>query len=191
MNRFLFLPLLALAALPVAAEDLNLNEKPDTVKVALSPYSLGIGAGAIAALNPELKNESEMFFKVSVIQSIALNDFVTVGLDLDWLFPGANWGGALNLDYTMPVGRGLKPFIGVGAGMNSFDKSGQDFGQGFGPSATVHAGLLLDVMDELQLRIRVPFTIVADHDGDRTVGLDIGLLFSSPHRNTKVKKLVY
>jgi hypothetical protein len=191
MKRFLpLLTLISLAGLDARAEDLNINEKPDTVRVSLSPYSLGVGAGAIAALNPELKNESEMFMKVSVIQSIALNDLFNVGLDLDWLFPGANWGGTLNLDYTAPM-QHFKPFIGVGAGMSFFDKNDQAFGKGFGPSVTVHAGLLMDIMDELQLRVRVPFTVVADHDGDRTVGVDIGLLFSSPHRNTKVKKLVY
>jgi hypothetical protein len=191
MKRFLsLLAAFSLAGLDARAEDLNLNEKPDTVRVSLSPYSLGVGAGAVAALNPELRdNESEMFMKISIIQSVAINEMLNVGLDLDWLFPGSNWSGLINLDYTAPM-QHFKPFIGVGAGMSYFDK-GERFGNGFGPAASVHAGILLDVMDELQLRVRVPFTVVANHDGDRTVGVDIGLLFSSPHRNTKVKKLVY
>ena len=51
--------------------------------------------------------------------------------------------------------------------------------------------MLLDVLDELQVRVRVPFTWVANHDGDRIVGLDVGLLFSNPLRTKKVRKLNY
>jgi hypothetical protein len=191
MNRFhSLLALVSLALAAPRAEDLNLNEKADTVRVALSPYSLGIGAGAIAALNPELKRESEMFAKIGIVQSVAMNDFVNVGFDLDWLFPGANWDAMLNLDYTMGP-QHFKPFIGVSGGAQYFHKDGRPFGEGFGVAAGAHIGMLIDVMDELQLRIRVPFVWAANHDGDRSVGLDLGLFFSSPHRHTKVKKLIY
>ena len=43
--------LAACTAAPVLAEELNLNEKPDTVRVSLAPYSIGLGGGAISALN--------------------------------------------------------------------------------------------------------------------------------------------
>lgn len=180
----------SLACAQARAEDLNLNERPDTVGAALSSYSFGLGAGTLASLSDALKDESEMFMKVSVIQSIAFTEMMIAGLDLDWNFPGTNWAGMLNLDFAL--GRGaFRPFVGAGAGMSYFNKRGEDFGEGLGPAGKLQAGFLLDVMDELQLRVRVPFTITANHEGDRTVGLDVGLLFGSPLRKTRVKKLIY
>jgi hypothetical protein len=174
----------------VKAEELNLNEKPDTVQVSLAPYSLGLGAGVISALNDELMDESPAFLKLSLIQSIQFAERWNMGLDLDWMLPGQNWGGELTLDYLLATGN-FKPFIGAGGGFGYFDKSGSDFGHDIGASGTVHIGMILDVMDELQLRIRVPFTVVANDAGDRGVGVDVGFLFSSPLRNTKVRKLKY
>jgi hypothetical protein len=51
--------------------------------------------------------------------------------------------------------------------------------------------MLLDVMDEVQMRIRVPFHFVANRDQDRGMGLDIAILFGSPLRSKRVKKLIY
>ncbi len=180
----------ALAGGTVKAEELNLNEKPDTVTVSLSPYSIGVGGGVISALNTELMDESPAFLKLSVIQSIHFAERWNMDLDMDWLLPGQNWGGELSLDYLLATGN-FKPFIGAGGGFRYFDKAGSDFGHDIGASGTVHVGMILDVLDEMQLRIRVPFHIVANDAGDRGVGLDVGLLFSSPLRNTKVKKLKY
>jgi len=178
----------AVAATSARAEDLNLNEKPDTVQASLAPYSLGLGAGVVSAVNDELSARSAAFLKLSVIQSVQFTDHVAAGLDLDWLLPGQNWGGDLTLDYLILTGA-IKPFVGIGGGIRYFDKGA--FGDGIGASGTVHAGLILDVMDEMQLRIRVPFHVVANKDMDQGVGLDVGFLFSSPLRTTKVKKLKY
>ncbi len=181
---------LAFGAATASAEDLNLNEKPDTVTISLSPYSAGFGGGVVSSLNDELSARSAAFMKLSLIQSINFADHFNMGLDLDWMLPGQNWAAELSLDYLLATGA-IKPFVGVGGGFRYWDKYGSDFGNDIGASGTVHAGMLLDVMDELQLRVRVPFHIVANTAGDRGVGLDIGLLFSSPLRNTKVKKLKY
>src|SRR3954469_3790753 len=72
----------AAAAPSARAEDLNLNEKPDTVQASLAPYSLGLGAGAISALNNELSDRSAAFLKLSVIQSLQFTDHMAAGLDL-------------------------------------------------------------------------------------------------------------
>jgi hypothetical protein len=172
------------------AEDVNLKETADTTYgSSLAPYSLGIGGGVITALNDELKAKSDAFLKLSVIQSITFQEHWNLGLDLDWYLPGQNWGTNLNVDYAIGT-QAFKPFVGVGGGFNYFDKAG-DFGSNIGASGNAHFGLLLDVLDELQLRVRVPFLIVANKAGDRGLGLDVGLLFSSPLRTTKVKKLRY
>jgi hypothetical protein len=180
----------AAAAAPSArAEDLNLNEKPDTVLASLAPYSMGLGAGVISAVNDELSDRSAAFLKLSVIQSVQVSDHMAVGLDLDWMLPGQNWGGDLTIDYKMLTGA-IKPFIGIGGGIRYFDK-GRPFGEDLGASGSLHAGLLLDVMDELQLRIRVPYHVVANKTTDQGVGIDVGFLFPSPLRAPKVKKLKY
>jgi hypothetical protein len=181
---------LALAGHGVMAEDLNLNTKADTVVSYISPYSIGLGGGVISSLNDELIDESPAFLKLSVSQSIHFQERWMAGLDLDWLAPGNNWGGDLTLDYLLATGN-FKPFIGAGGGFRYFDKTGSSFGNDIGASGTVHAGMLLDVLDELQLRIRVPFHVVANTAGDRGVGVDVAFLFSSPLRNTKIKKLQY
>ncbi|MBW8887988.1 MAG: hypothetical protein JF616_09555 [Fibrobacteres bacterium] len=179
----------AAAATSARAEDLNLKEKPDTVQASIAPYSLGLGAGVLSSINNELSDRSAAFLKLSVIQSIQFTDHVAAGLDLDWLLPGQNWGGDLTLDYLMLTGA-IKPFVGIGGGIRYFDKAGP-FGDNIGASGTVHAGLILDVMDEMQLRIRVPYHVVANKAMDQGVGIDVGFLFSSPLRTTKVKKLKY
>jgi hypothetical protein len=190
-KRILYLvATLALLGQTARAEDVNLSETPETTSVSLSPYSLGLGAGVITALNPELKRESPAFMKMSIIQSITFADRWNMGLDLDWLLPGQNWGGELSIDYLLATGP-FQPFIGAGGGMRYFEKKGSDFGHDIGASGTVHIGMLVSVMDELQLRIRVPFHVVANDAGDRGVGVDVGFLFSSPLRTTKVRKLKY
>jgi hypothetical protein len=185
-----FAAFLAFAGPKAMAEELNLNEKPDTVTASLSPYSFGLGGGVISSLNDELSDRSPTFLKLTVTQSIQFQDHWVAGLDLDWMLPGQNWGGDLTLDYLLATGN-FKPFIGAGGGFRIFDKLGSSFGNDIGASGTVHAGMLLDVLDELQLRVRVPFHVVANTAGDRGVGVDVAFLFSSPLRNTKVKKLKY
>lgn len=189
-----FFAALSLSALllvtPASAEDVDTSNHADTVSVRLSPYAAGLGAGAFAAVNGELANESEAFLKLSFVQSIQFGDHLAMGLDINWFAPGANWGGDMTVNYLMG-NASFRPFIGAGAGFHSFDKEGQDFGQGLGPSGVVHVGLMLDVMDELQMRIRVPFYIVANKDQDRMVGMDVAFLLGKPPYAKRVKKLVY
>jgi hypothetical protein len=184
-----FAAMLGAAAGSARAEDLNLNEKADTVQASLSPYSLGLGAGVISALNEELSDRSAAFLKLSVIQSLQFTDHLAAGLDLDWMLPGQSFGGELTFDYLMATGA-VKPFVGLGGGIRYFDKAGP-FGDNLGAAGSIHAGLILDVMDELQLRIRLPYHVVANQAKDQGVGIDVGFLFSSPLRTTRVKKLKY
>ncbi len=172
------------------AENLNLNETAETTMVAISPYCLGLGIGAMAAVNPELQSNSDMFLKLSVAQAFRVQDNFELGMDLDWWLPGINLGGTVNVDYLMGKG-GFHPFVGMGVGMQYLDHPTYKFGDNFGIQGTAHVGLYIEIMDEMQMRIRVPFNLVANKDMDRAAGLDIALLFSSPHRNTRVKKLKY
>ncbi len=171
------------------AEDLNLNNRPETTSVALSPYSFGFGVGAMTALNPELRDESAAHIRLSFAQSIRFQENLDLGLDLDWWGPGGNWGGTLFLDYLIGQGA-VRPLIGVGGGIHHWDYY-DEFGEGFGAAMTAHAGILLDVTDELQLRVRIPYHLTLNANQDMSAGLDLALLISSPHRKTNVKKLKY
>ncbi len=190
MRLMILAAAMALTGRTVMAEELNLNEKPDTVVASLAPYSFGLGGGVLSSLNTELSDLSPTFLKLSVVQSINFQEHWIAGLDLDWMLPGQNWGGDLTLDYLLATGP-FKPFIGGGGGFRYFDKKGSSFGNDIGASGTVHVGMILDVLDEMQLRIRVPYHVVANTAGDHGVGVDVAFLFSSPLRNTKVKKLKY
>jgi hypothetical protein len=172
------------------AEDLNLNLKADTTVESLSPYSIGVGVGVLTAASSELHDQSPAFLKTSLIQTVAFGSRFEAGLDLDWLFPGYNWGAEVTATSFFATGQ-FKPFVGAGAGLRYFDTDNSEFMDNLGPSVMLDAGVVLDVLDELQVRVRVPFTMVFNDRQDRTVGVDVGLLFSSPHRKTKVKKLTY
>ncbi len=171
------------------AENLDLTSHPDTVTVGLSPYSLGFGIGALGAVNHDLSDRSNMFLKLAIAQTIRFQEHWDVGMDLEWWLPGINLGGTMNLDYIFGTGS-FKPFVGLGVGMQYIDGYNR-FGEGFGIEGTGHLGMYLDVLDNMQLRIRAPLQMVANKNFDHAAGLDIALLFSSPQRNTRVKKLKY
>ena len=171
------------------AENLNLNEKPETTSVYLTPYAIGPGVGALLAINQELKNQSKAFVKLSVSQSWRFQEHWDLGLDLDWWLPGANAGGLLNVNYVFGE-NGFRPFVGLGAGMQYIDGYAK-FGNGFGVEGAAFAGMYIDVSDNMHLRVRVPFQIVADSKTDNAAGLDVALLFSFPTYGTKVRKLKY
>src|SRR5258706_6575122 len=141
MRLLTFAAAMALAGQAVMAEELNLNEKPDTVLVAsLEPYSFGLGGGVISSLNTELSDRSPTFLNLSVVQPIAFQEHWIAGLDLDWMLPGESWGGDLTLDYLLATGP-FKPFIGAGGGFRYFDKLKSSFGNDIGASGTVHVGM--------------------------------------------------
>jgi hypothetical protein len=151
-------------------------------------YSGGIAGGAFFPLNDELEPESKSFLKLSFINTVHLTDHMELFLDADWFAPGNNYGMDLGFNFLL-TSSGFRPFLGAGVGAHVFDKAGKDFGENFGPSATAHAGFLLDLSDRLQIQVRVPYHFTANQAKDHSIGLDIGFLFSDKFRH--VKKLNY
>jgi hypothetical protein len=187
-----FLPALALflAAGTVRAEDVNLNSRPETTEVALSRYSVGPAIGVLGAVSGDMSEISQQFLSLSLAQSIRFRENWDMGLDVDYWAPRNNWGGTMSVSYLFG-NAAFRPFVGAGAGLRSLDYKGEPFGDGLGVEGLVHAGIYLDVLDNLQLRVRVPYRVIANTHHDQAAGLDVSLLFSSGMRKTKVRKLTY
>jgi len=183
---------LALTAMPalVQAEDVNLNTRPETTSVALSKYALGPGIGVVGSVSGDMTNISEQFLSVSLSQSIRFRENWDLGIDAEWWVPGSNFGGTMAVSYLFGNGA-FRPFVGVGAGLRSLDYEGEPFGKGLGVEGLVHGGMYLDVLDNLQLRVRVPYRVIANSHRDQAAGLDVALLFSTSMRKTTVRKLTY
>lgn len=189
-SLFAFAALLGLGAPQwVQAEELNLKETPETTTVALSPFSIGPEMGGLFALNDELRDQSEAFLELGVTTSAVFADHFALSANVDWLLRGSSFGGGITLDYIFGQGA-FRPFFGAGVGLQYMD-NGLRFGDAFGVSGTFHPGILFDITDALQLRVRVPVTMVTNQNFDQLAGVDFALLFSSPHRTTRVKKLTY
>jgi len=168
----------------VSAQD---SSEKNATKTPLRIYSGGLALGSSLAINGELKDESEQFLSVSFINSVYLQDHISIFFDVNWFAPGLNFASNLGFDFFM-TRSGFRPFVGLGGGVQYFDKGGP-IGEDIGPSGTLHAGFLLDVTDRVQLRFRVPYYAVANHSRDHAAGLDVGILFSGRFKN--VKKLNY
>jgi hypothetical protein len=174
----------------VAAEDVNLNSFPETTTVAVSRYSIGPSFGVVGSVAGDMADISEQFLSLSVSQSIRFRENWDLGIDLDWWAPGSNLGGTIAVSYLFG-NAAFRPFVGAGAGIRSLDYDGEPMGKGLGAEGLLHAGLYLDVLDNLQMRVRVPYRFIANSHGDQAAGLDVTLLFSSHLRKTKVRKLSY
>jgi hypothetical protein len=172
------------------AEDVNLNTRAETTTVALSQYSFGPGIGVVGATAGHMSNISDQFLSLTLSQSIRFRENWDLGIDADWWVPGNNFGGTMAVSYLFG-NAAFRPFVGAGAGLRSLDYKGEAFGKGLGVEGLVHAGVYLDVLDNLQMRVRVPYRFIANSHGDQAAGLDVALLFSSSMRKTKVRKLSY
>lgn len=193
-NAALFAPLFALALAAPArlhAEDVNLNSHPETTTVALSQYSIGPGLGVVGGTAGDMSDRlSKQLLSLSLAQSIRFQENWDLGIDAEYWVPRDNYGLSMTLSYLIG-NAAFRPFIGAGAGIRSLDYKGEPMGDGLGMEGLIHAGVYLDVLDNLQMRVRVPYRIIANSHGDQAIGLDIALLFSSSQRKTKVRKLTY
>ncbi len=153
----------------------------------LTTYGWGFGVGGVTALNKELEDYSKNFLKVSFLNNVYFKENVSLFFDANWFAPGLNFGGDVGVDYFLS-NSDFRPFLGAGAGATYFDKS-DNFGDNFGPSATVHLGFLFDINESVQLRFRVPFTFVANEINDKFAGAEVNLIFTDKFK--RVKKLEY
>jgi hypothetical protein len=156
----------------------------------LSPlkiYSGGVAIGVHPSLSEGLREESRSFLKLSFTNTFAVREYLELFCDIDWMLPKKNGGIDVGVDYLF-LRRDFRPFIGIGAGGRYIDRKG-NFGDNFGPVITAHAGITLDLTENVAVRIRMPYHVVFNESLDRMGGIDCALLFSS--RFKKVQKLNY
>jgi len=150
----------------------------------LAIYSHGITIGAFAPLNTELKNESSGFFELAFINDIYINSCVHLFINANWQAPGANFGADAGANWMFSMSS-FRPFVGLGIGARYFDKSGNTFGENFGPEGTMHAGFLLEVTEAVQFCVQVPYYLTLNNAKDQELGVEVGFLFSKPYRHAK------
>lgn len=168
-----------------------LAEDPTEKEIPTSPvtiYSGGFGVGGFRALNKELKKEQLNFLKLSFENTVYFKENIGVFFDADWFAPGNNFGADIGFDFQ-PLTGDFRPFLGLGVGAHYFEKAGGEFGNNFGPSGTIHVGFTVDLSDQVQMRMRVPYYMVGNEVTDHTVGMEVGFLFSGKFRH--IKKLNY
>ncbi|MFC1585001.1 caspase domain-containing protein [Fibrobacterota bacterium] len=163
---------------PVVEKSMEYTTSP------LSTYSWGLGTGAVSGLTKELQSEND-FLKLAFSNSLYIQNNFQMFFDFHWIIFGRNFGGDIGFDYLFHHSR-LHPFIGLGAGFAAYDKQHRSFEAELGPSATARLGLLFDISSQVQLQVRVPYTIVLNKALDQTVGFELGLMFSGPFKNVKV-----
>lgn len=173
----------------VHAEDLNLNARPETTTVMLNPVAFGLQVGGLAAVNEELRNESDMLLTLGGTVSIRYADAVEMGVWFDYFAPEGGLGGGIEASYLLGKGA-FRPLIGAGLGLTYLGEY-DNLDQGFGPSGKLQVGLLMDVTRSLQLRVLAPFHLIGNENMDKLAGLSFTILFTPPHYRTKVKTLNY
>ncbi len=153
----------------------------------LKIYSGGFSLGALMSLNDELQDVTRQFLRVSFVNTFTLKDRLALFLDADWYIPGVNVGADMGVDLLFLKGD-FRPFAGIGAGAHYIDRD-EDFGGGFGPSLTLHTGFVLDISENVAVRMRLPYHFIYNEHRDHCAGIDFGFIFFSRFKN--VKKLNY
>ena len=184
MRRMMFLLLMVFGTGSVFSEDPSEKGVPTAP---LKIYSAGLSAGSVKALNEELSDHNEMFLKLAFVNNFSFRENVNLFLDFDWFIPENNVGGDLGFDILFS-GSDMKPFAGIGCGAHYIERNG-DFSKNIGPSVTVHAGLLVDLNENVSVRFRVPYHMIVNEYRDHMVGLECAFIISSKYKN--VKKLRY
>lgn len=151
-------------------------------------YSGGITIGAFKSLSEELDDESSQYVKVSFNNLIYFRKQLHLFFDIDWFGLGNNYGGDFGFTYFF-TNTDFRPYGGFGVGAHYFHRKGEDFGDNFGPSAKLQFGFLFDVAETFQIKMQVPYHIVANEYIDQGIGVEVGFMFSG--RNRSVKKLNY
>ena len=108
-------------------------------------------------------------------------------LNAGWIGPGKNVGGQVGFDFHANRVN-WNPFFGIGGGLHWLEKSGLTVKEEFGPSITLHAGVIKPVSERLSLQFQVPWTMTFNESRDNVIGFEIVMVFGGRYRNVKAFK---
>jgi len=153
----------------------------------LKIYSGGFSLGGCKPVSDSLEEFAESMGSLSFVNTFYFRENISFFWDLNWFFPKANLGSDLGLDIMLLTGD-VRPFIGAGAGVQYFDKS-EKFSDNIGPSAVVHAGVVFELTDAVDVKVFIPYHVVLNKTRDQTLGVQFAIMFSN--RFKKVKTLEF
>jgi len=160
---------------------------PSEAGIPTSPlriWSTGVGGGILYPLNDDFKAECEdaALGKIIWTNSFDFTDHVSLFADVNWYVGNKGIVGLdLGLDYTiLPYDR-VKPFLGVGGGVDYFYEGDGDIGG----TATGRVGVTLELTNTVDVKVRVPFNAVFAQKTYMGIGVDVCVLFYSSLRNVK------
>lgn len=179
--------LLVVACLGILYGNISVAAEEPVSTSRLKIYSGGFSLGGSVAMSDSLKDFNRGMGNLSFVNSFYFRDHVSFFWDVNWLYPGPNFGTDLGVDFILLAGD-VKPFIGFGAGVQYFDVC-KEFSDNIGPSAVVHAGVSFELTNAVEAKVFVPYHIVMNKNRDQTVGVQFALMFSSKFK--KVKALEY
>lgn len=143
----------------------------------ISPYAGGIAIGPFMAMSEPFADQSKASLKISFANELILSEWAGIFIDYNYFVPDRHHGLDMGADVFLLPGP-VKPLVGFGVGAHYINKDGQKFADSFGPSATAHIGVSMDINPNLQMRMRIPYHVIGNKDYDQGLGVDISFLFS-------------
>lgn len=153
----------------------------------LSIYSGGVSFGGMSMLNAKEKDRAaDMYGSVGLNNRFAINDNFDIFADVEFYgFTSTNVAAFSGINGMFGKHK-VKPFLGAGAGVSWYDH-GIDTTKnaGAGMSVTAHGGVQVDLRDNFAITFTVPYRYTLNDFRDNSIGFQMGLLFSNPHKKIK------
>lgn len=174
-----FLSTIALASSVLLAQPLQLDTPNEPTKFV--PYGLvGPVFGAYAPVTESFSDQAGVFARAGLSSQFMFLPLTGMTLDADATFPDGGFGGSLGLVQEF-VPFVISPFAGASAGfrwVGTSDDRGGKFGDRFGPTVGLNAGLRIFREGDVQVRARASWELVLDDKKDQGAGFDVAILWA-------------
>jgi hypothetical protein len=149
----------------------------------LSNHSLGVGACGL--FFSRSKDPSSFVSGLNFVNAWYANNSMDLFLDFRLNFPGINAGVLFGVDYFFN-NRSSPLYVGLAAGPQYLKKAGASFQDRAGASFKCHAGYIVEISRQMQLRVQVPYMLFAGTKIANTIGIELQCIFFGPYRDVKV-----
>jgi len=169
----------AFTAVALAAQPLHLDMPSEPTK--FEPYGLvGPAFGTYAPVNDTFSRQAGVYARAGINSQFMFLPLTGMTLDADATFPDGGFGASVGLVQEV-VPFVISPFFGAAAGVRyvgSSDTRPGKFGDRFGPTADVNAGVRIFREGPVQVRARVNYEFIIDSPRDQAAGFDIAVLWA-------------